>query len=79
MEESGKNSEEFAEKVFNESSSNTATNDEERIARTLAKVQRKTNTRDVILLVFVRFWIVLTEITCKLFARSSKHRSMKNL
>lgn len=71
-------SEEFVEKVFKESSPTAATNDEERIARTIAGAQRQTNTRDAVLFVFVRFWMVLNEITCKLFVKSSKYRSMKN-
>ena len=77
MQESDNNLEEFVEKVFRESQPTTATNTEERIARTISKAQRKTNTRDIILLVFVRFWMVLAEFTCKLFANSSKHSSLK--
>ena len=77
MQDSDNNPEEFVEKVFRESQPTTATNAEERIARTISKAQRKTNARDIILLVFVRFWIVLAEITCKLFANSSKHSSLR--
>ena len=77
MQESDNNLEEFVEKVFRESQPTTATNAEERIARTISKAQRKSNARDIILLVFVRFWMVLAEITCKLFANSSKHSSLK--
>jgi len=77
MQESDNNPEEFVEKVFRESQPTTATNAEERIARTISKAQRKSNARDIILLVFVRFWMVLAEITCKLFANSSKHSSLK--
>lgn len=77
MQESDNNPEEFAEKVFRETQPTTASNAEERIARTISKAQRKTNARDIILLVFVRFWMVLAEITCKLFANTSKHSSMK--
>jgi len=77
MQDSDNNPEEFVEKVFRESQPTTATNAEERIARTISKAQRKTNARDIILLVFVRFWMVLAEITCKLFANSSKHSSLR--
>lgn len=77
MQDSDNNPEEFVEKVFRESQPTTATSAEERIARTISKAQRKTNARDIILLVFVRFWMVLAEITCKLFANSSKHSSLR--
>ena len=77
MQEPDSNPEEFVEKVIKESLPTADTDDEERITRTIARVQRNTNIRDVILLVFVRFWMVLAEITCKLFANTSKHSSMK--
>jgi len=77
MRESGNNPEDFIEKVLKESPPTAVTSDEERIARTVARAQRKTNTRDIMLLVFVRFWMVLAEVTCKVFAKTSKPQSMK--
>ncbi|MDH3256973.1 MAG: hypothetical protein OEM27_05100 [Nitrospinota bacterium] len=73
MQDSDNNSEEYLKKVLETSPPAVAAEEEERIARTLASAQRKTNTRDIILLVFVRFWMVLTEFTCKISAKSSKH------
>jgi len=77
MKEPDNNPEEFIEKVIKGSPPTADTDDVERIARTIARVQRNTNVRDVMLLVFVRFWMVLAEITCKVFANSSKHSSLK--
>lgn len=73
MQKPEKNLEEFFEKALKKSQPTAATDNEGRIARTMAKAQQSTNTRDVILLVFVRFWMVFTEITCKFIAKSSKH------
>ena len=77
MQEPDNNPEEFVEKVIKGSLSTADSDDEERIPRTIARVQRNTNVRDVILLVFVRFWMVLAEITCKVFANSSKKSTLK--
>lgn len=72
MAENIPNSEEFIKEIILESDIAKPQQDEKRIAKIISQTRRNVGTRDFILLIFVRFWIVLAEFTCKMIARKAK-------
>ncbi len=76
MAEENKSPEEFIKGIIQESGVAKPQKDEQRISKILSQARRNAGTRDFILLIFVRFWIVLAEITCNVFARQSKGADM---
>jgi len=77
MTEESQTSEAFIKEIFEESGIAKPQEDEERISKIISQTRRNVGTRDFILLTFVRFWLVLTEIVCKIFARQAKNTDYK--
>ncbi len=71
MSEESQNSEDYIKDIIQESGIAEPQKDEQRVSKILSQARRKVGTRDFIVLIFVRFWIILAEITCKIFARHS--------
>jgi len=72
MAEENKNSEEFIKDIIQESGIAKPQKDEQRVSKIISQARRNAGTRDFILLIFVRFWMVLAEIACKVIAGKSK-------
>jgi len=71
MSEEAPNPEDFIKKIIEESGTAEPQKDEERISKIISQTRRNVGTRDFIVLVLVRFWVVLAEFFCKVFARQS--------
>jgi len=69
MSEEAPTPEDLIKKIIEESGTAGPQNDEERISKIISQTRRNVGTRDFIILVLVRFWMVLAEFFCKVFAR----------
>lgn len=76
MSEETQNSEDFIKDSFQKSGIAERRKNENRIAKILYQARRNVGSRDFILLVFVRFWMVLAEIACKIIACQSKDKDV---
>lgn len=76
MTEENQNSEDFIKNIIQESGIMEPQKDEKRIKNIILQARRNAVFRDYVLLIFVRFWMVLAELTCIVFARSSKPRDI---
>lgn len=71
MSKEAHNPEDFIKEFIEESGIAEPQEDEKRISKIISQTRRNVGTRDLIVLVFVRFWVVLAEIICKVVARQS--------
>lgn len=71
MSEEAQNPEDLIKEIIEESGIPEPQEDEERISKIISQTRRNVGTRDFIILVLVRFWVILAEIFCKVFARQS--------
>ncbi len=78
MSEESQHSEEFIKKIIQKSELEKPSSNEKKISKIISQARRDIGVRDFILLVFVRFWIVLAEITCKAIASHSKGKDSEN-
>ncbi len=79
MLEEPKKSEEHIKEIIQKSKIAETQKDEKRVSKILSQARRDVGLRDFITLIFVRFWVVLAEMTCTIFARKkisqNKNRS----
>lgn len=69
MQEEPKNSEEYIKEIIQKSKISETQKNEKRVSKILSRARRDIGLRDFITLIFVRFWIVLAEMACTIFAR----------
>lgn len=74
MSEEIKTSEDVIKDIVGKSGIAVPQKNDQRILKIISQARRNVGTRDFILLIFVRFWMVLAEFTCKVIAGPAKHK-----